>query len=67
MFSQGLVEKVAPFGRVVGQIGAVLLILAGLAAQGVTEVSRIYHLDRGYEHIAEKLSRLGADIRRVKA
>ena len=46
---------------------SISLILAGLASQGTTEVSRIYHLDRGYEHIAEKLSRLGADIRRVKA
>ena len=46
---------------------SVSLILAGLAAQGVTEVSRVYHLDRGYEHIEEKLSRLGADIRRVKS
>ena len=45
---------------------SVSLILAGLAAQGITEVSRIYHLDRGYERIAEKLSRLGADLRRVK-
>jgi UDP-N-acetylglucosamine 1-carboxyvinyltransferase len=45
---------------------SVSLILAGLAAQGVTEVSRVYHLDRGYERIEEKLSRLGADIRRVK-
>ncbi len=42
------------------------LILAGLAAEGVTEISRIYHLNRGYERIEEKLSRLGADIRRVK-
>ncbi|UCD83781.1 MAG: UDP-N-acetylglucosamine 1-carboxyvinyltransferase [Deltaproteobacteria bacterium] len=42
------------------------LILAGLAAEGVTEISRIYHLDRGYERIEKKLSRLGADIRRVK-
>jgi UDP-N-acetylglucosamine 1-carboxyvinyltransferase len=41
------------------------LILAGLAAEGQTVVSRIYHLDRGYEHIEEKLSVLGADIRRV--
>jgi UDP-N-acetylglucosamine 1-carboxyvinyltransferase len=43
------------------------LVLAGLAAEGTTEVSRIYHLDRGYEHIEEKLSELGADIQRVKA
>jgi UDP-N-acetylglucosamine 1-carboxyvinyltransferase len=45
---------------------SVSLILAGLAAQGVTQVSRVYHLDRGYERIEEKLSRIGADIRRVK-
>jgi len=42
------------------------LILAGLVAEGTTEISRIYHIDRGYEHIEEKLSALGADIRRVK-
>jgi UDP-N-acetylglucosamine 1-carboxyvinyltransferase len=46
---------------------SVSLILAGLAAQGVTEVSRVYHLDRGYEHIEDKLSRLGADMRRVQS
>lgn len=39
------------------------LVLAALAAQGVTEISRIYHLCRGYERIEEKLSHLGADIR----
>jgi UDP-N-acetylglucosamine 1-carboxyvinyltransferase len=42
------------------------LILAGLAANNTTEVSRIYHLDRGYERIEEKLKALGADIERVK-
>ena len=42
------------------------LVLAGLVAEGTTEISRIYHLDRGYEHFEEKLSALGADIRRVK-
>lgn len=41
------------------------LILAGLAAEGQTVISRIYHLDRGYENIERKLSALGADIRRV--
>lgn len=41
------------------------LILAGLAAEGQTVVSRIYHLDRGYESIERKLSALGADIKRV--
>lgn len=43
---------------------SVSLILAGLAARGETEVSRIYHLDRGYEHIEAKLSQLGAKIQR---
>jgi UDP-N-acetylglucosamine 1-carboxyvinyltransferase len=42
------------------------LILAGLAAYGTTEVSRIYHIDRGYEHIEEKLRALGAKIERRK-
>ncbi len=41
------------------------LILAGLVADGETEVQRIYHLDRGYEKIEQKLSALGADIQRV--
>lgn len=41
------------------------LVLAGLVARGTTVVDRIYHIDRGYECIEEKLSQLGADIRRV--
>ncbi len=41
------------------------LVLAGLAADGETLVDRIYHVDRGYERIEEKLRQLGADIRRV--
>ena len=41
------------------------LVIAGLAAQGETEIDRIYHLDRGYECIEEKLAQLGASIRRV--
>ncbi len=41
------------------------LILAGLVAEGETQVSRIYHLDRGYERLEEKLSAIGADIERV--
>lgn len=45
---------------------SVSLVLAGLMANGTTEVSRVYHLDRGYEHIEKKLSGLGADIERVK-
>jgi UDP-N-acetylglucosamine 1-carboxyvinyltransferase len=42
------------------------LVLAGLKADGITEVSRVYHIDRGYEHLDEKLSELGAEIERVK-
>jgi UDP-N-acetylglucosamine 1-carboxyvinyltransferase len=42
------------------------LVIAGLVAQGETIVDRIYHLDRGYEHIEAKLSALGAQIRRLK-
>ncbi|MEE9511338.1 MAG: UDP-N-acetylglucosamine 1-carboxyvinyltransferase, partial [Gammaproteobacteria bacterium] len=41
------------------------LVLAGLIAAGETTVSRVYHIDRGYERIEEKLGRLGADIRRL--
>lgn len=43
---------------------SVCLVLAGLAARGVTEVKRVYHLDRGYEKIEEKLSKVGAQITR---
>ncbi len=42
------------------------LVLAGLAAEGETEISRIYHIDRGFEAFEKKLSTLGAKIRRVK-
>ena len=45
---------------------SVSLVLAALATDGVSEVSRIYHLDRGYEHVVRKLSAIGADIERVK-
>ncbi|MGE5811471.1 MAG: UDP-N-acetylglucosamine 1-carboxyvinyltransferase, partial [Ignavibacteria bacterium] len=41
------------------------LVLAGLAAEGITEVLRVYHLDRGYEKLEKKLSALGADIQRI--
>jgi UDP-N-acetylglucosamine 1-carboxyvinyltransferase len=43
------------------------LVLAGLKAEGTTEISRVYHIDRGYEHLDEKLGALGAHIERVKA
>ena len=41
------------------------LVLAGLAAEGETQVNRVYHLDRGYERLEEKLQAVGADIERV--
>jgi len=43
------------------------LVLAGLVAEGTTEVLRVYHLDRGYQRIEEKLKSLGADIQRVES
>ncbi len=45
---------------------SVSMILAGLAAEGETRVSRVYHLDRGYEHVVRKLSGVGAQIERIK-
>ena len=45
---------------------SVSLILAGLAAQGETLVNRVYHLDRGYEHVEEKLAAIGANVQRVQ-
>jgi UDP-N-acetylglucosamine 1-carboxyvinyltransferase len=44
----------------------VSLVLAGLAAEGETVINRVYHLDRGYERLEEKLTACGADIRRVR-
>ena len=44
---------------------SVSLILAGLAAEGETVVSRVYHLDRGYERVEEKLRGVGAQIERI--
>ena len=46
---------------------SVSLILAGMAAEGETVVNRVYHLDRGYEHVVRKLSGIGAKVERVKA
>jgi len=43
------------------------LVLAGLQGQGITEVNRVYHIDRGYELIDDKLNGLGAKIERMKA
>jgi UDP-N-acetylglucosamine 1-carboxyvinyltransferase len=44
---------------------SVSLVMAGLAARGETEINRIYHLDRGYERLEEKLGAVGARIERV--
>ena len=44
--------------------GGAALVIAGLCAKGVSEVERVYHIDRGYEHMEEKLAALGANIRR---
>jgi UDP-N-acetylglucosamine 1-carboxyvinyltransferase len=44
---------------------SVSLVLAGLAAEGETSVGRVYHLDRGFDRLEEKLSRVGADIARI--
>ena len=41
------------------------LVLAAMAAEGTTIINRVYHLDRGYERMEDRLSRLGANIRRV--
>ena len=46
--------------------GGAALVLAGLVAEGITELSRIYHLDRGYVKLEEKLNSLGANIKRVR-
>ena len=46
---------------------SVSLVLAGLAAHGETVINRVYHLDRGYERLEEKLAACGADIERVPA
>ena len=43
------------------------LVIAGLLAEGETTVERIYHLDRGYDQMEDKLKALGADIERVSA
>ncbi|MFB3071721.1 MAG: UDP-N-acetylglucosamine 1-carboxyvinyltransferase, partial [Nitrospirales bacterium] len=42
------------------------LVLAGLAAEGETIVSRVYHLDRGYERLEEKLGAVGGQVQRVR-
>ncbi|MCL2485446.1 MAG: UDP-N-acetylglucosamine 1-carboxyvinyltransferase, partial [Endomicrobia bacterium] len=61
------VEKLSGAPVMVSDLRAgAALVLAGLAAKGKTTVSRIYHLDRGYELLEKKLKKLGADIKRVR-
>ena len=45
--------------------GSASLLLAGLVARGHTDVRRVYHIDRGYERIDQKLQGIGADIERI--
>ena len=45
---------------------SISLVMAGLVADGETTVGRVYHLDRGFERMEEKLGACGADVRRVK-
>jgi UDP-N-acetylglucosamine 1-carboxyvinyltransferase len=45
---------------------SVSLVLAGLAAEGDTIINRVYHLDRGYERVEDKLAACGAEIERLK-
>jgi UDP-N-acetylglucosamine 1-carboxyvinyltransferase len=70
---QGGVARVRGVGALEGaQVMAtdlrasVSLVIAGLAARGETVVNRVYHLDRGFERLEEKLSACGAQIRRLK-
>ena len=46
---------------------SVSLVIAALAAEGETMVNRVYHLDRGFERLEDKLGRCGADIERISA
>ena len=66
VISQG-VETLSPAQVMATDLRAsASLVLAGCIASGVTEVDRIYHIDRGYERIEDKLRGLGANIERVK-
>jgi UDP-N-acetylglucosamine 1-carboxyvinyltransferase len=42
------------------------MVLAGLAAEGETRITRVYHIDRGYEQLDQKLAKLGASIERIR-
>jgi len=60
------VDKLAGAGVMATDLRAsASLVIAGLVAEGETVIDRIYHLDRGYERIEERMAQLGARIRRV--
>jgi UDP-N-acetylglucosamine 1-carboxyvinyltransferase len=65
VFSRGVEELTGAPVMATDLRASASLVLAGLKAQGTTIVERIYHIDRGYERIEEKLGQLGADIRRL--
>ena len=65
VFSRGVEELTGAPVMATDLRASASLVLAGLKAQGTTVVERIYHIDRGYERIEEKLGQLGADIRRL--
>ncbi len=74
LFRQGPTVMVQGVSRLVGAPvmasdlrGSACLVLAGLAAEGTTTVSRVYHLDRGYSRMEETLNALGARIERFNA
>ena len=51
---------------IIRSLTAGVCVVAAVAAKGETDLSRIYHIDRGYDRLEKKLTRLGARIRRVK-
>ena len=58
--------RVATFYNVIAVPVAIAGFAIGLAAEGTTQVNRVYHLDRGYEQLESKLGAVGADIERVQ-
>ena len=62
---QGIPELIAAPVKAVDLRAGAAMVIAGLAANGVTEVEDIHYIERGYEDVVEKLSRLGADIRQI--
>jgi UDP-N-acetylglucosamine 1-carboxyvinyltransferase len=61
---QGVAELVGAPVMATDLRASASLVIAGIAARGETTVDRVYHIDRGYQQIEERLQRLGVDIRR---